>query len=77
MKVQLPRSWEKRLAYAFDVNGQLNHLPHFYELFSLWANPEGKEFLTEAAKAGREYLKKACHPVCLLATNAMASLAGT
>lgn len=43
------------------------HLPHFYELFSLWANPEDKEFWAEAAKASREYLKIACHPVTGLA----------
>lgn len=38
------------------------HLPHFYELFALWADPEDAEFWREAAKASREYLKKACHP---------------
>lgn len=43
------------------------HLPHFYELFSLWANPEDSEFWAEAAVASREYLKKACHPVTGLA----------
>ncbi len=39
------------------------HLPHFYELFSLWAYDEDKEFFKEAAKVSREYLVKACHPV--------------
>ncbi|MDD6811287.1 MAG: glycosyl hydrolase family 8 [Lachnospiraceae bacterium] len=38
------------------------HLPHFYELFALWADKEDQEFWREAAKASREYLKKACHP---------------
>lgn len=38
------------------------HLPHFYELFSFWADPEDREFWKEAAKASREYLKLACHP---------------
>lgn len=37
------------------------HLPHFYELFALWADPEDAVFWREAAKASREYLKKACH----------------
>ena len=37
------------------------HLPHFYELFALWANEEDREFWKEAAKASREYLKLACH----------------
>ena len=39
------------------------HLPHFYELFALWANEEDREFWKEAAQASREYLAKACHPV--------------
>ncbi|ADU28819.1 glycosyl hydrolase family 8 [Evansella cellulosilytica] len=38
------------------------HLPHFYELFSLWSNPEDRPFWKEAASASREYLKIACHP---------------
>ena len=39
------------------------HLPHFYELFALWANEEDRVFFKEAARASREYLVKACHPV--------------
>lgn len=39
------------------------HLPHFYELFSLWGNAEDAKFFKEAAKLSREYLKKACHPI--------------
>lgn len=39
------------------------HLPHFYELFALWANEEDRAFWKEAADASREYLVKACHPV--------------
>ena len=42
---------------------QSYHLPHFYELFALWANEEDREFFKEAARASREYLVKACHPV--------------
>ncbi len=38
-------------------------LPHFYELFSLWANEEDRIFWKEAAVSSRNYLKKACHPV--------------
>jgi oligosaccharide reducing-end xylanase len=38
------------------------HLPHFYELFSLWANEEDRSFWKEAAEASREYLTLACHP---------------
>ncbi len=39
------------------------HLPHFYELFALWANEEDREFWKKAADASRDYLAKACHPV--------------
>lgn len=43
------------------------HLPHFYELFALWADDEDREFWKEAAVNSREYMKKACHPVTGLA----------
>lgn len=39
------------------------HLPHFYELFALWAKEEDRAFFKEAAEASRNYLKRACHPV--------------
>lgn len=39
------------------------HLPHFYELFALWADEEDREFWKQAADASREYLAGACHPV--------------
>lgn len=39
------------------------HLPHFFELFSMWAYEEDREFFAEAARVSREYLVKACHPV--------------
>jgi len=38
------------------------HLPHFYELFALWAYPEDQSFWKEAANASRKYLKRSCHP---------------
>lgn len=37
------------------------HLPHFYELFSEWANEEDREFWKKAANASREYLHAACN----------------
>jgi len=43
------------------------HLPHFYDLFALWAYPEDRKFWSEAAAASREYLKLSCHPVTGLA----------
>lgn len=39
------------------------HLPHFYELFAEWAYEEDRPFWKEAAKASREFLAIACHPV--------------
>ncbi len=39
------------------------HLPHFYELFALWAYEEDRAFWKEAAQASREYLAVSCHPV--------------
>lgn len=38
------------------------HLPHFYELFALWADEADRPFWREAVKASREYLAQACHP---------------
>lgn len=37
------------------------HLPHFYELFALWADEEDRSFWKEAAAASREYLHIACN----------------
>ena len=39
------------------------HLPHFYDLFALWAYEEDREFWKWAAGQSRKYLAKACHPV--------------
>lgn len=46
-----------------DFSDPSYHLPHFYELFALWANEEDRPFWKEAAQASRKYLKIACHPV--------------
>lgn len=43
------------------------HLPHFYELFALWADERDRPFWKEAAAASRAYLHRACHPVTGLA----------
>ncbi|MBQ7864576.1 MAG: xylanase, partial [Lachnospiraceae bacterium] len=47
---------------GIDYTDPSYHLPHFYELFALWAYEEDRPFWKEAAKASREYLIKACHP---------------
>lgn len=52
---------------AVDFTDPSYHLPHFYELFSLWCNEEDGEFWKEAAECSRELLKKACHPITGLA----------
>lgn len=50
-----------------DFSDPSYHLPHFYELFALWAAPEDRAFWREAAEASRQYLHIACHPVTGLA----------
>ena len=45
-----------------DYTDPSYHLPHFYELFALWADEEDRPFFKEAARVSREYLAKACHP---------------
>ena len=44
-----------------DFTDPSYHLPHFYELFALWADEEDRPFFKEAAKVSRKYLAKACH----------------
>lgn len=39
------------------------HLPHFYELFALWAYEEDRPFWREAARASRRYIALTAHPV--------------
>jgi len=39
------------------------HLPHFYEMYAELGDESDKELWKLTAKASREYLKKACHPV--------------
>lgn len=48
---------------GIDYTDPSYHLPHFYELFALWADEEDREFFKEAAQVSRRYLAKACHPV--------------
>lgn len=49
---------------GIDFTDASYHLPHFYELFSMWiGNEEDRIFLKKAALASREYLKAACDPV--------------
>lgn len=45
-----------------DFTDPSYHLPHFYELFALWAKEEDRDFWKQAAQASREYLHLACHP---------------
>ena len=51
-----------RFVTDVDFTDPSYHLPHFYELFALWAYEQDRAFFKAAAAASREYLKKACHP---------------
>ena len=46
---------------SFEFSDPSYHLPHFYELFALWADPCDHEFWKKAADASRKYLHTACH----------------
>lgn len=50
-----------------EISDPSYHLPHFYELFALWADPQDRQFWREAARASRVYLQTACHPLTGLA----------
>ena len=50
-----------RFITEVDFTDPSYHLPHFYELFALWADEEDRPFWKNAAVASREYLVKACH----------------
>ena len=47
---------------GIDFTDPSYHLPHFYDLFALWADEEDRPFWKMAAEKSREYLVKACHP---------------
>ena len=44
-----------------DFTDPSYHLPHFYELFALWAYKEDRKFWEQAAVESRRYLVRACH----------------
>ncbi|MGN0351876.1 MAG: glycosyl hydrolase family 8 [Roseburia sp.] len=44
-----------------DFSDPSYHLPHFYELFSIYADKKDSAFWKEAARASRKYLHEACH----------------
>jgi oligosaccharide reducing-end xylanase len=59
--------WEPENTYIRFVPGMKisdpsYHLPHFYELFAKYADPDDADYWKAAAKASRKYLLKACHP---------------
>jgi len=51
---------------ADDFTDPSYHLPHFYELWSRWANKDNK-FWSNAAKVSRKFLKKTVNPITGLA----------
>lgn len=58
-----PENYQILFVPGADFTDPSYHLPHFYELFSLWADPRDRNFWKEAAAASRKYLAAACHPV--------------
>ncbi len=52
-----------RFVTELDFTDPSYHLPHFYELFALWADEADRPFWKAAAHASRAYWVKACHPV--------------
>jgi len=50
-----------RFITPLDFSDPSYHLPHFYDLFAEYCNPEDRDFWLEAAKNSRDYLVKACH----------------
>lgn len=62
-----PDSKMIRFAPGLPFTNPSYHLPHFYELFARWGNPQDKSFFQQAAQISRSYLQKACHPVTGLA----------
>ena len=53
-----------RFVANFDFSDPSYHLPHFYTFIAdQTSNEENRKFMLEAAKASRDFLSKACHPV--------------
>lgn len=48
---------------GIDFTDPSYHSPHFYELFSKWADEEDRDFWAQAAVASRKYLVQACSPI--------------
>ena len=58
-----PESYLIRFIPELDFSDPSYHLPHFYELFALWADEEDRPFWRKAAEASRAYWVRACHPI--------------
>ena len=58
-----PKTHLIRFVAELDFTDPSYHLPHFYELFALWADEADRPFWKKAAQASRAYWVKACHPV--------------
>lgn len=52
-----------RFVPGADFTDPSYHLPHFYELFALWAEERDRPFWKKAALASRAFLKRTCHPI--------------
>lgn len=58
-----PETYLIRFIPELDFSDPSYHLPHFYELFALWADEEDRPFWRKAAEASRAYWVRACHPI--------------
>ena len=58
-----PESYLIRFIPELDFSDPSYHLPHFSELFALWADEEDRPFWRKAAQASRAYWVRACHPI--------------
>jgi len=58
-----PDNYLIKFVPELDFTDPSYHLPHFYDLFALWAYPEDRGFWKKAANASRKFLPTACHPL--------------
>jgi alpha-glucuronidase len=63
-----PENYQIKFVPGLEFTDPSYHLPHFYDLFALWAYPEDREFWKKAARASREFLPRTCDPATGLAS---------
>lgn len=58
-----PNNYQIRFVPEAEWTDPSYHLPHFYDLFALWANEEDRPFWKKAAEASRRLIPMSAHPV--------------